>query len=560
MTLTRVQTIEGTSAPGQLITCIARLVHVPDGIYPDETAFASGTYTITDISTYPVTTVVQTTNLTPISSYIFSFPQNSNNWAQDLIGCNFVLTIPANVMVTSNHVYLIECALETVDGSSVSIVFRNITSNVPFGYVSGGLVVLAGVGSTGISSVVFDGITAEWAVYDPINRIIRAKYYPTSSVGNIDIVVTFADNSTSTYPFKLIQSEFSSIPPQTNLATATWMPQALNARQGWDGNIWWTSNAIPQDGADPKIGDLWNSTPTGTVTQLLLPGSIDGQYAVNQLDCCAGPDGAMFSLSGKTSTILYRIAPPFIPGEEITSVSLASFTTTTTLPNSISVGLDGNLWITFGGTIGGSVLVRVSPDLQTVNSFPISGYVISGAQPNKNGNLYATASPLPADGAHLTHLLEISTNGIVLSDTLLPNAVALGAATLAAITWVYGCDGFLYFKNDEGVLKADPANLSGATQIPVICQVGVGQVTPGTDGNLWCTAGNQVVGSSPAVDSGFAIITPSGTVNVIIVPGSSESENGSTFGVVAGLNGNMYLPIYTNRQAGSVGYLVKVIP
>lgn len=128
MTLTRVQTIEGTSAPNESITCVARLVRVPDGIYPDITAFASASYTITDISTFPVTIIVPVTNLTPLSSYIFSFPQITEEWQQDLIGLNFILTIPINILSSTNHVYLITCTLLTVDGSSVTINFRDITS------------------------------------------------------------------------------------------------------------------------------------------------------------------------------------------------------------------------------------------------------------------------------------------------------------------------------------------------------------------------------------------------------------------------------------------------
>ena len=432
----------------------------------------------------------------------------------------------------------------------------NITSPTG-GYVSGGLLVITGTGLSDVTKVTIGGEPAVFASASD-NNTLRCEYFPTATPGPATVVLTTKAGFTTGATFTFLQSTSASPPVQTNLATSTWMPQALNAYPGWDGNIWWVSNEIPALDA-PKVGDLWNSTLAGVVTEMNLPGTIGGQYAVNQVDFCAGPDGAMFSLSGKTDTILYRIALPAVPGQGITSVSLAAITAAGYLPRAMVVGPDGNLWVSFNGTSTGSMLVRVSPDLQTVTQFPIAGYAISGIIANKNGNLYAIASPLPTTGGY-THLLEINMSGVVVSDTSLPNATNLLNTFTATGTFAYGSDGFLYFTNGLGVLRVNPANLTETTQIPVTGQVSLVQIAAGTDGNLWVTVDNQELSADPGLDSGFAVITPAGSVTVTIVPGSAEDTDGQTFGITAAPDGNMYLPVNINRQAGAIGYVVKVSP
>src|ERR1700691_4807292 len=115
--------IEGYSAANATIICTARLSRTSDGIYPDVSAFSSGSYSVTDISTYPATEIINNSPLSPISNYLISYPQSSLGWQQDEIGLNFFLYISGYNFSSSNHVYLIVVNLITVDGNSIYINF-----------------------------------------------------------------------------------------------------------------------------------------------------------------------------------------------------------------------------------------------------------------------------------------------------------------------------------------------------------------------------------------------------------------------------------------------------
>ena len=446
---------------------------------------------------------------------------------------------------------------EFIDGLDTNPVINQATPPVitsvtsPTGaLISGGLLEITGSGFLKASSLSFSAGKLEWTSMrsDPSDTVIRASYFPVAHAGPAELTLTSPGGSTS-ISITLSGETFAPAPPQTDLATSAYMPQPLFAYQGWDGNIWWVSNSIPNSNI-LKIGDIWNSTLSGDVTEFNLPGTQTG-HSVNQLTLSAGADGAMFSLSGKTSSILYRIALPAVPGQGITSIDLSSITNAGYLPQDVHVGPDGNLWVTFADTSHGhgSVLVKLSPDLQTMTQISIPSYVILSTFPDKNGNLYAVASTVPF-ASNATSLLEINTRGVVVNATVIPNATNLQS-------FVYGSDGFLYFINGPGVLRVDPSNLSETTQIPVPFQVALGQITPGTDGNVWVTVDNQNF-IAPGADSGFAVITPTGSVTESLIPGSSKNGTGQTFGITPGSDGNMYLPGYVNQEVGAVGYLVQL--
>ncbi len=128
MPLARADLIEGVSAPGDAIVCTARLVQIGTGFYPNKTSFVSGTYSIVDQSTFPQSTIVPTTALSPIANYLEDYPVDTEAWVQDNTGLNFTLQVSSGVMTSANHAYLIVCVLQQSGGGEVEINFRNITS------------------------------------------------------------------------------------------------------------------------------------------------------------------------------------------------------------------------------------------------------------------------------------------------------------------------------------------------------------------------------------------------------------------------------------------------
>ena len=68
--------------------------------------------------------------------------------------------------------------------------------------------------------------------------------------------------------------------------------------------------------------------------------------------------------------------------------------------------------------------------------------------------------------------------------------------------------------------------------------------------------------ANPGLDSSFSMITPVGVVTTTIAPGSAEGSgsapNGILFGICAGEDGKMYIPVSVFRQAGAVGYVISV--
>lgn len=416
--------------------------------------------------------------------------------------------------------------------------------------ISGGLLEIAGSGFNGVTAVTFSAGPLRWTSLRsaPSDTIIRANYFPVNSAGSVNVVLTYPGGTVSS-PITLVTQAFGATPTQTNLATSTWMPQTLYAFAGWDGNLWWISNSVPATSA-LKVGDIWNSTLAGTVTEYNLPGSVSG-HSANQIQLCAGPDKAMYSLSGKTTKILFRIALPATPGQGITSIDLStSIGNPARVPLDVKVGPDGNIWALFADTSSdnGSVLVKLSTTLQILGLFTYPGWVILGVLANKNGNLYAVASTVPY-AANATTLLEINTNGFVLNTNVIPLATDLKNP-------VYGSDGFIYFVNGAGVLKVN-TNLVTTTQIAVTVTVALQQITQGPDGKIWVTVNNQTF-TPPGADSGFAIIDQAGSVNAITITGSAQSGHGQTFGIVPGSDGNMYVPVYTDHDSGAIGYLVRV--
>jgi YD repeat-containing protein len=145
--------------------------------------------------------------------------------------------------------------------------------------------------------------------------------------------------------------------------------------RGPDGNLWFTENNAN------RIGRI---TPAGQITEFDLPNANSSPTHI-----IAGPDGALWFTEAQGSRI----------GRITTSGAITEFSiqfTGTNIPRAhdITVGSDGNLWVTmeFGGPPGNNV-TRVTPaGVMTAFPFPRFNFIPQHIVPAGDGNLYFTNS------------------------------------------------------------------------------------------------------------------------------------------------------------------------
>jgi streptogramin lyase len=193
---------------------------------------------------------------------------------------------------------------------------------------------------------------------------------------------------------------------------------------------------------------------------------------------------------------------------------------TSGIPQGITLGLDGNLWF----TAGGSAIGRITP-AGTITVFPglSSGpfWITSGP----DGNLWVTEP-----GAY--KIGKMSTLGAVLGEFQTPT-LGSGPDQIAP-----GPDGNLWFTEYSGnrIAKISPAGV--ITEFPVLSAgAGPTAIVTGADANLWFT--EQAAGK-------IGTITTGGTVTEF------GSGLGTPAGIAAGPDGSLWFTEYDGNRIGRV--------
>ena len=247
-----------------------------------------------------------------------------------------------------------------------------------------------------------------------------------------------------------VVAEYPLAPAVAPLGTYSSHPSAITA--GPDGNLWFTQNV---GGAD-EIGRI---TPTGTVTEFLIPGTGAGPAGIT-----AGPDGNLWFAATNSNTI-DRVTPTGVFSEFAVPTANSGV-------YSIAAGADGNLWFTEfnSGQIG-----RITTS-GVVTEFPIStvGGSPSGIAAGADGNLWFTLPQLGQIG-------RITTAGVI-TEFPIPTVDGYPEEITA------GPDGNLYFTEaeDNRIGRITTAGVVTEFPIPTTATLPTGIVT-GSNGALYFT-------------------------------------------------------------------------
>jgi virginiamycin B lyase len=243
---------------------------------------------------------------------------------------------------------------------------------------------------------------------------------------------------------------------------------------GPDGNLWFTievnSSASP---ATPSY--LAHIAPDGTG---FSEQSFGGSTASQLVSITVGPDGALWVGDGLQNALL-RVSTAG------TLLQQFPIPTANAWPDSLAVGLDGNIWFTEnvagdGGFIKTATKVGVlNPSTGTFNELPVTGgatQIAAGA----NGDLYVSVQAPP--GSTTGSILTIAPPGPPVATSVPPaNAVAAGP------------DGNVWFLEQSAVCRITPQGM--ITQFP---DSGFGtNLAAGPDGNVWFGQGNKIARITP---------------------------------------------------------------
>lgn len=292
---------------------------------------------------------------------------------------------------------------------------------------------------------------------------------------------------------------YSKFPPRT----AGTGPRGIAA--GSDGNVWFTNHSANQ------IGRV---TTAGSIVEFPIPTAASYPYAIS-----AGPDGNVWFTETEAHQI-GRITP---------AGAITEFPVATAVSFGITAGPDGNLWFTeLSGQIG-----RITPS-GTVTEFP----AFAGPEritAGSDGNLWFTETS--------GRIGRITPSGAV-TQFQPPTA----GSRLRDIT--AGPDGNLWFTEElteesgfvvlidiPQVGRITPAGV--VTEFPLSAPLSRPQdITPGPDGNLWFTHGNQI-----------GRIAPTGSVTHFSF---STAAGRFPYAITAGPDNNIWFTEFDGNQIGRV--------
>jgi streptogramin lyase len=280
-------------------------------------------------------------------------------------------------------------------------------------------------------------------------------------------------------------------------------PGAITA--GPDGNLWFL---------EPEADAIGRITPTGVVTEFLLPNENSGL-----VDITAGPDGNLW-FTEQDGNRIGRITPAGV----ITEFDVPT-------PNSqvwsITAGPDGNLWFT---ELVANRIGRITPaGVITEFDVPTPNAGVMGITAGPDGNVWFSAVFEPLVGV-------ITPSGVI---TEYPAARAYGlVAAPGGSFWLNkrfssgaGQSPLGEFVPGEGVTDHTVPGVSGE----------VGRGILGPDGNLW-------FGDSTDVGASVLIrVTPAGDSLTIEVP------SGPIGAIAAGPDGNLWFTESAARKIATTG-------
>ncbi len=250
---------------------------------------------------------------------------------------------------------------------------------------------------------------------------------------------------------------------------------------------------------------LGASATAQTLTEFVLPeGSRPGRIA-------AGPDGSLWFTDFSDPPRIGRMTPA---GDVALFPSGAreGFS-----PFDITVGADGNAWVTYVHFNDDGSINRMTPSGEHTEFLSNSGSIWITAGPD--GNLWISQ--------FIGAIARMTTAGRI-TDFPLPNAVP-GDITV-------GPDGNLWFTHHDQT-RIGRITLAGAVTGPFLVPARPARITSGPDGNLWFTEwdGNRI-----------GRMTTSGTVTEFAIPGSA-------YDLVAGPDGNVWFSYF--RGGNRIGRL-----
>ena len=254
---------------------------------------------------------------------------------------------------------------------------------------------------------------------------------------------------------------------------------------GPDGNIWMC-------GSGTSIASM---TTGGAFTTY----DLGSQYICH--DMVSGPDGNLWI----DDLIANRIG-------RITTSGIAMWYSITTgeVPEGITAGLDGNMYVSENQTRGRSAIARIDTNLQSYKEFRTKAKGLSGVTTASDGSIYAGS---------FTNLVRLGKHGGV-SIIPLPtsNYVTVAHSVPSTLLYLatYGTSGpaFATF----GIFSHDLT----VTDLPVTGSSPLSGVTPGPDKNVWTAYGDIYVHLN-------RVITPSQTSLTILAgatTGLQASETG----------------------------------
>lgn len=344
--------------------------------------------------------------------------------------------------------------------------------------------------------------------------LFRTLAFSQTAHPSVPVPVTPTPATVTLFPTAVVPSPTAVTPiatPVLGSGTITEFPLPLANSYpccitvGPDGNLWFTEGSAYGN----RIGRI---TAAGHITEYSLP-SADGEV----IGITAGPDGNLWFSWGGFDARIGRITPQ----GQVTEYPLPNGNAD---PRAITAGPDGNLWFTefVGNQIG-----RITPTGQlTEYPLPHPESMPWNITAGPDGNLW-----LAENGGH--RIGRITPSGHL---TEFPLPVPAGQPH--GIT--RGADGNLWFTEEATQQMGRMTPEGTLTEFPLASKYASGarDIAVGPDGNLWCTAGSQIVRMS---------VTGQTTIFF------THTGVGGLGGITAGPDGHLW---FVETQTSRIGRLI----
>jgi streptogramin lyase len=281
---------------------------------------------------------------------------------------------------------------------------------------------------------------------------------------------------------------------------------------GSDGNLWFSETGTS------RIGQI---TTSGVVKEFTIPGAL----ALGRV-IAPGPDGKPWIVgSGMDGRVRVWAVDRLGLADEIAVLGENPPLGPGFLPGGITLGPDGNVWISNLGEI-----VRVSPAGQ-VTRFPLDASTVANSiTVGPDANLWFVVSIGPFVRRR-QGLCRMTTGGVI--DLVLLDENSQGIS--APLSIISGPDGNLWF-GDNGYSEIVRVTPDPPTKT-VFPFLGPTELASGPDGNIWITAlGRRTI----------ARLTPAGALTEFELPNPQSDPSG----IVAGPDGNLW---FTEPARGAIG-------